>query len=155
MSNRGSMTVEEARKAGLLPRSGPASPVPTPRAAQPSKVSPRASVASVGRTARGVMNKLEARYCSEVLDVRKSLGEVAAYWYESVKLRLAEGAWFTVDFFVMLPDGRLEAHEVKGHWREASRARIKVAAELYPFRFVSARKLKKSEGGSWKFEEFG
>lgn len=118
------------------------------------KLRPRASVMAVGRTARGVMNKTEARYSTEVLDVRKALGEVAEYWYESVKLRLADGSWFTVDFFVMLADGRLEAHEVKGHWRTAERVRIKVAAERYPFIFTSAQRRKKKDGGGWKIESF-
>jgi hypothetical protein len=115
---------------------------------------PRASVMAVGRTGRGAMNKTEARYASEVLDVRKGLGEVADYWYESVKLRLADGSWFTVDFFVMLADGRLEAHEVKGFWREAARVRIKVAAECYPFLFFSASRRKAKDGGGWKIEAF-
>ena len=143
------MTVEEARRAGLLPGG-----VPTSQE-RPPAAQARATYLTAGRTERGVMNKTEARYASEVLDVQKAQGEIARYWYESIKLRLADGSWFTVDFFVMLPDGRLEAHEVKGFWRKAERVRIKVAAELYPFRFVSASRLKKSQGGGWKFEEFG
>ena len=124
--------------------------------AKPAQKTPtlRASVMAVGRTARGVMNRTEARYASEVLDVRKALGEVAEYWYESIKLRLADGSWFTVDFFVMLKDGRLEAHEVKGHWRTAERVRIKVAAERYPFLFYSAQRRKKKDGGGWSVEAF-
>jgi hypothetical protein len=101
------------------------------------------------------MNKTESRYAAEILDPRKARGEVAKYWYESFKLRLADGSWFTVDFFVMLADGTLEAHEVKGFWRTSARLRIKVAAELYPFRFVSAQRVKQRDGGGWKFESFG
>lgn len=117
-------------------------------------VRPRAAYLTVGRTARGVMNKSESRYASEVLDVKKAMGEVAAYWYESIKLRLAGGAWFTVDFFVMLADGRLEAHEVKGFLRESAAVRIKVAAETYPFAFFMAFKRKKADGGGWKIVEY-
>lgn len=148
MAQKG-MSIEEARQAGLLP---PAV-TPTPSRAVPTQA--RATYLTAGRTERGVMNKTEARYASEVLDVGKALGKYARYWYESIKLRLADGSWFTVDFFVMLPDGRLEAHEVKGYWRKAERVRIKVAAELYPFKFISASRLKKAQGGGWKFEEFG
>jgi hypothetical protein len=115
---------------------------------------PRAGYLVSGSTKRGAMNKTEARYASEVLDVDKGLGKVAQYWYESIKLRLADGAWFTVDFFVMLADGRLEAHEIKGFWREAAKVRIKVAAELYPFKFVAAQRVKKKEGGGWKIVEY-
>lgn len=135
-----------AQRRGLAPAIPTPPPVLKPR--------PRASVMAVGRTARGVMNKTEARYASEVLDVRKALGEVADYWYESIKLRLADGSWFTVDFFVMLADGRLQAHEVKGHWRTAERVRIKVAAERYPFLFFSAQRRKKKDGGGWRIESF-
>jgi hypothetical protein len=139
--------IKAGRKGVLIPRET-AEPVPA------QKVRPRASVMAVGSTERGVMNKTEARFASEVLDVRKAIGEIRAYWYESLKLRLADGAWFTVDFFVMLKDGTLEAIEVKGHWRESARVRIKVAAERYPFRFVSVKKMKKKDGGGWSYEEF-
>jgi hypothetical protein len=115
---------------------------------------PRASVMAVGRTERGVMNKTEARYASEVLDVRKATGEIREYWYESIKLRLADASWFTVDFFVMLSNGILEAHECKGYWRIDAKVRNNGAAERYPFRFISAQKVKKKDGGGWKFQEF-
>ena len=150
------MTLEqaEAHNARVRAQRGGGLPQAVPTPAPTLKLRPRASVMAVGRTARGVMNKTEARYASEVLDVRKAAGEIAEYWYESVKLRLADGSWFTVDFFVMLSDGRLEAHEVKGHWRTAERVRIKVAAERYPFIFTSAQRRRKKEGGGWKVEEF-
>lgn len=137
----------QARRQASLPQAVPCpAPVLTLR--------PRASVMAVGRTERGVMNKLESRYASEVLDVRKATGEIKEYWYESIKLRLADASWFTVDFFVMMKDGTLEAHEVKGHWRTDAKVRIKVAAERYPFRFISAMKKKKKDGGGWAYEEF-
>lgn len=145
------MTIEQAEAHNARVRAGRSGAVPCPPPVL--KLRPRASVMAVGRTARGVMNKSEARYASEVLDVRKASGEVAAYWYESVKLRLAEGAWFTVDFFVMLADGRLEAHEVKGFLRESAAVRIKMAAEKYPFLFFMAFKRKKVDGGGWKIKE--
>lgn len=116
---------------------------------------PRANPSMIGVAARGVMNKTEARYASEVLELGKLEGEIKEYWYESVKLKLADGAWFTVDFFVLLSNGILECHEVKGFWRESARVRIKVAAERYPFRFVSASRIKKKAGGGWAMEAFG
>ena len=51
---------------------------------------------------------------------------------------------------VLRPDGAFEIHEVKGHWEDDARVKIKVAAELYPFKFIAARKVK----GAWLFEEF-
>jgi hypothetical protein len=148
------MTLEQAERHNARVRAGRKGlPAAVPCPPPVLKLRPRASVMAVGRTARGVMNKTEARYASEVLDVRKATGEVAEYWYESVKLRLAEGAWFTVDFFVMLADGRLEAHEVKGFLRESAAVRIKTAAEKYPFLFFMAFKRKKVDGGGWKIKE--
>jgi hypothetical protein len=40
---------------------------------------------------------------------------------------LAKDTFYTSDFMVMLADGRLEAHEVKGFWQEDARAKIKIA----------------------------
>ena len=38
----------------------------------------------------------------------------------------------------MLPrSGVLELHECKGFWRDDARVKIKVAASLYPFKFIA------------------
>ena len=50
----------------------------------------------------------------------------------------------------MLADGTLEVHEVKGHWVDDARVKIKVAADMYPFRFIAI----KAAGGNWQTEEF-
>jgi hypothetical protein len=76
--------------------------------------------------------------------------------FEEIALRLADGSWYTPDFWVKAKDDVLEFHEVKGHWREAARVRIRVAAERYPqFRFKAFRKLPKALGGMWQVEHFG
>ena len=54
----------------------------------------------------------------------------------------------------MLADGVIEMHEVKGYWTEDARAKIKVAANKFPFRFVAVYKQAKKDGGGWRFEEF-
>lgn len=95
------------------------------------------------------MNKLESSYSAH-LQALQATGEVLWYRFEPMRLRLANGAWFKPDFAVKLRDGSLEFHETKGHWREAARVRIKVAAELFPFRFVAVRKI----NGVWQREEF-
>ena len=48
----------------------------------------------------------------------------------------------------------IEMHEVKGYWTEDARAKIKVAANKFPFRFVAVYKQAKKDGGGWRFEEF-
>lgn len=83
--------------------------------------------------------KLPGRFKSKwEADYAQRLGTLAIagaieYWgYETIKLRLATGAWYTPDFVVRI-NGRLEVREVKGFWREAARVRIKVAAEQFPW----------------------
>lgn len=63
-------------------------------------------------------------------------------------------ARYTPDFAVMLADGVIEMHEVKGYWTEDARAKIKVAANKFPFRFVAVYKQAKKDGGGWRIEEF-
>lgn len=94
------------------------------------------------------MNKTEKEYQS-LLEKRKFTGEVAWYAFEGIKFRLADGTFYTPDFPVMLADGTMEIHEVKGYWKDDAKVKIKVAAELYPFRFIAVYK----EKGGWKYEE--
>lgn len=99
------------------------------------------------------MNKTETAY-SELLELRRLSGEIVDYRFEGLKLRLADGAWYKPDFFVVFP-GHIELHEVKGFWREAARVRVKVAAELYPaFKFIAIKRRPKKLGGGWDQEEF-
>ena len=109
--------------------------------------------ASTRPIVRGQMNKTEERYALE-LTVLKAGGSVHDFWFEGLKLRLADNTFYTPDFLVQRPDGSLECHEIKGHWEDDARVKIKVAATLYPFRFVAltARALK--HGGGWTTEEF-
>lgn len=107
------------------------------------------------RKAPGEMNKLEAAY-AEHLEQQKALGAVLWYAYEGLTFRLARRTRYTPDFAVMLADGTLEAHEAKGYWASghSDRVKIKMAAELFPLRFVAVTRLTKKAGGGWKLEEF-
>lgn len=97
----------------------------------------------------GGMNKTEAAYAA-TLQLRQHAGEVAWFAFEAVKLRLADKTFYTPDFTVMLADGTIEQHEVKGFWEDDARVKIKVAAALFPFRFLGIQKA----GAGWKVEEF-
>ncbi|WP_201829625.1 DUF1064 domain-containing protein [Microvirga zambiensis] len=108
---------------------------------------------ALGRLKTGQMNKTEAAYASH-LEMRRIASEIAWYKFEGLKLRLADNTFLTVDFAVMLADGTLEMHEVKGFWTDDARVKTKVAADLYPFRFIAVQQLPKKEGGGWKTEEF-
>ncbi len=90
------------------------------------------------RKASGTMNRLEAAYAQH-LGLRRAAGEVEWFAYEAVKLRLAGKTFLTVDFFLMLASGELEAHEVKGHIEDDAAVKLKVAAAMYPWRFVLVR----------------
>jgi len=106
------------------------------------------------RLARGTMNKTEAAYAA-ALELRLRAGEIISYRFEGVKLRLGEGAWYTADFFVQASDDVLELHEIKGFMREAAAVRIKVAADVYPFRFFLVRAIPRRDGGGWDVQAVG
>jgi hypothetical protein len=113
---------------------------------------PNASFA-LGRLKVGQMNKTEAAYAAH-LEGAKHGGEVLWYKFEGVKLRLADNTFYTPDFAVMARDGVMEMHEVKGHWQDDARAKIKIAADIYPFRFKAFKIAAKKNGGGWSIEDF-
>jgi len=98
---------------------------------------------------RGHMNTWEQQY-AEQLKLRERAGEIEWYAYEAIKFRLANNTFYTPDFLVMLANGDMEVHEVKGFWEDDARVKIKVAASIYPFRFIAISKGK--EG--WSVENF-
>ena len=104
------------------------------------------------RLRQGQMNKTEKAY-AERLDILKHLGEVLWYKFEGIKLRLADKTFYSPDFAVMMANGELQMHEVKGYMMDDANVKIKVAAEIYPFRFLIIRKNKKKNGGDWDIKE--
>lgn len=110
-------------------------------------------VQALGRLKVGEKNGTEAAYGLH-LELRRRAGEVAWYKFEGIKLRLADSTFYTPDYAVMLVDGSMELHEVKGQWQDDARVKIKVAADLYPFRFIAIQKQAAKDGGGWKIEEF-
>lgn len=108
---------------------------------------------ALGRLKPGEMNKTEAAYAAH-LELQKAAGNVLWYRFEGVKLRLADNTFLTIDFAVMAADGTIEMHEVKGHWEDDARVKIKVAAVQYPFRFIAVKARAKKHGGGWEVEEF-
>lgn len=108
---------------------------------------------ALGRLKTGQMNKTEQAY-HDRLELLRRAGEIQWFKFEGIKLRLADNTTYTADFAVMAADGTLELHEVKGFWQDDARVKIKVAAELYPFRFIAVRVKPKKDGGGWATEEF-
>lgn len=108
---------------------------------------------ALGRMKSGSMNQTEKDYAA-LLEQRRIAGEVSWYRFEGLKFRLANNTFYTPDFAVMLSSGQLEAHEVKGFWQDDARAKIKIAADMYPLQFIAVQKELKKNGGGWKTEEF-
>ena len=108
---------------------------------------------ALGRLKTGEKNKTESAY-EDVLRMRQHAGEILWYRFEGLKFRLADNTFYSPDFVVMLNTGEIEAHEVKGHWTDDARVKIKVAAAQYPIRFVAIKAKPKKNGGGWDIEEF-
>lgn len=94
------------------------------------------------------MNQTESAY-GFYLEALKRDGKIVRYDFEPVKLRLADATYYTPDFRVVAQDGTIEFHEVKGFWRDDARVKIKVAAEMHPYRFLAVKKTK----SGWEHEE--
>jgi len=110
-------------------------------------------IQALGRLKVGAMNKTEAAY-AQTLEMRRRAGEIEWFKFEGLKFRLADNTFYTPDFAVMLSSGEMEAHEVKGFWQDDARAKIKIAADMYPFRFVAVKAQAKKDGGGWAVEIF-
>jgi len=112
---------------------------------------------AAGRMKAGVMNPTEAWY-AEQLEELKRQGAVQWYKFEGITFKLAPRTTYTPDFAVMMADNTIELHEVKGFWQGTARVKIKLAAELFPFKFLAivAKKVAKKNGGGFdcKIEEF-
>lgn len=95
------------------------------------------------------MNGTESKYASR-LEILRRAGEIRSWAFEQVKIRLADKTFYTPDFLVVTNDGTIEFHETKGFWEDDARVKIKVAAEVFPARFLAARWIK----GQWEIENF-
>jgi hypothetical protein len=112
----------------------------------------QAGLFALGRLKTGAMNKTEAAYAAHLEAIKGTV--IAWYRFEGMKLRLADNTFYTPDFAVLLLDGFMEMHEVKGFWQDDARAKIKIAADMYPFRFIAVTAEAKKRGGGWKVEDF-
>lgn len=108
---------------------------------------------ALGRMKAGTMNKTEARF-AQLLECERIKGVVQWWKFEGIKLMLAKNTSITVDFAVLPDTGILTMIDVKGSKAmvtDDARAKMKVAAELYPFVFKLAYPRAKGEG--WEIEE--
>ncbi|PRC92658.1 DUF1064 domain-containing protein [Solimicrobium silvestre] len=108
---------------------------------------------ALGRLKQGVMNKTEAAYAAH-LELLKHAGDVLWYKFEGVKFRLADATFYSPDFAVLTKNNELQIHEIKGFWQDDAKVKIKVASDLYPFRFIAVYAIPKKNGGGWRQEDF-
>lgn len=93
---------------------------------------------------RKTPNKTESRYATEVLEILKRTGELLAWQFQPITLRLAKNTTYTPDFLLIYPSGWLWFDEIKGFERDDAVVKFKVAAELYPgFRFRMVKLIKR------------
>ena len=91
---------------------------------------PRAALQHPSPVRDRFRSNTERRYAA-VLETHKRAGDIDEWYYEPMKLRLAEKCFYSPDFLIRRADN-LEIHEVKGFIREDSIVKLKVAARLYP-----------------------
>ncbi|WP_258179016.1 hypothetical protein [Burkholderia multivorans] len=111
--------------------------------------SPVERMQQLGRMPKGRMNKTEAAY-ADLLAARLHAGEILWFRFEALKLRLADRTFITIDFPVITAGGALEFHEVKGRWTDDARAKTKMAAEQFPFRFLA---IQRDGRHGWRIED--
>lgn len=111
--------------------------------------SPAAPKIATGRIAQPAMNKIERDY-HEHLHSRLRSGEILWHAFEAITLKLGHDLRYTIDEFVMVADGALQAHEVKGDYeREDSKIKRRAAAALFPWPLY----LVTRNGDGWKLTQ--
>lgn len=111
------------------------------------------------RTA-GVPNQTELAYARDILDPKIYSREILQYWFEKYTFTLAFDLRYTPDYAVLLANGELEFHEVKGSYLhkggivettyDDARVKIIMAAEQFPHRFFMCVKQPKDSITKWK-----
>lgn len=123
----------------------------------PAGLNARQRLFAKGRLPAGTMNRTEARFAEEWIGPRVRSGEIVWWAFEGVTLKLAPDCRLTVDFFVMLASGELQAWDVKGSFAVATDdalVKMRVAANKFPWPFFMVAPTPKKDGGGWQVKEF-
>ncbi len=96
------------------------------------------------------MNSLEKKFYNTVVYPGMLSGDFIGWKFNGIRFRLGEGAYYKPDFFIATPT-QARIYEVKGHWREAAKVRIKAVAEQFPWFYWLAVQWKHKQ---WVYEEF-
>ena len=105
---------------------------------------------ALGRMKAGKMNQTESKYALR-LEGKRRAGEIQEYWFDAINLRLGDNCHYRPDFLVLLSDGTVECHEIKGGFiTDDAVVKIKVAAEKFPFVF----RMFIYKGKAWTQKDF-
>lgn len=117
----------------------------------------KARLYAKGRLKSGQMNRTEKAYAAW-LEAEKHAGRVVSWWFESIKVKIAEDVcWYSPDFLILRPDGTLELHEVKGSpaiFADDAKVKVKACATMYPFAVKIVFPKPKKSGGGWDVWEY-
>lgn len=122
--------------------------------ASPAKPPAKTKLQALGRLKEGQMNATETRFYEEWIRPRTLAGEIVWWSFEAITLKIAHDCRLTVDFFVMLNTGALQAIDVKGAKavvQDDALVKLKCASEKFPFPVGMAMPRKKAAGGGWEF----
>ena len=107
-----------------------------------------------GRMKAGELNETEKKY-RDYLESERARGEIQAWWFESVRLKIADHVcWYCPDFMVLTKEGFIELHEVKGSpkfFADDAKVKTKACATNYPFRMLV---VYPTGSGGGKYQEF-
>lgn len=121
------------------------------------RIDARSRLFAKGRLKPGQMNKTESAYAAH-LEAERYAGRVVRFWFEKVKLKIADHACgYEPDFMVLRPDGEIEFHEVKGSpaiFQDDAKVKVKVCATEFPFKFFVVYPKAKKAGGGWTYQEY-
>lgn len=138
---------------------------PTPRPPRAEIQSPPRAIGHVDRLAErdemarglrprhvaGEMNGMEKLYAAH-LETRRLVGEIKAWKFEAIKLKLARATFYNPDFLIVRMDDRIELHETKGHMEDDAAVKTKLATEMFPeFRIVIVKRVGKPK--RWSFRD--
>jgi len=91
------------------------------------------------------MNKTELAF-SKILDKAKIEGEILRWNFEEISLKIGPNTRYIPDFVAVMPNGRWQVFEIKGHLEDDAAVKFKTAAEKYPeISFHMLRRIK----GRW------
>lgn len=121
----------------------------------PKQSTSKAKLQALGRLKTGQMNKTESRFHAEWIAPRVLAGEIVWWCFEAITLKIAEDCRITIDFFIMLSSGELQAIDVKGSSAvvmDDALVKLKVAADKFPWPVAMVMPKKKTDGGGWEFK---